>query len=290
MCECGEGVGGRVGVVRAAMQTLFSFFLSMASRPPRTHAPPGAAPLEEAVARALALLDTLTDEGRAASHHVERMRSADLDDCAAIAFLESTRAGLGLVCGLGKGFVIAKVPGKRGWWSPPLAIRALHISVGASAGWRSTSALLTLDAASLARLVTHRAGPAVRLSPGAALAVSCPCAGGSASRDESFEFGLAAADYRVPGPAVGLMADFSVGVTFLTRAPAAASAALLSDGGGGDGGVSTAPPPPPPPAATVLSGAIPTPQALRPLCRALNAAAHLPDRPAAPWPAASPAK
>lgn len=129
----------------------------------------------------------------------------------------------------------------------------------------------------LARLMRPGA-PAVKMSPGASLSISCPCAGGAASRDDSFEFGLAAADYRVPGPR-GMMVDFSVGVTLLSRAGRGASGALLEAGGESAG--------PPPSGAAVLSGAVPTPAALRPLCRALNEAAHLADRPAAPWPAAA---
>ena len=76
--------------------------------PPLLHTP---APdsLEAAVARALALLDSLTDENRAAAHRGECLRTADLDQCKAIAFLESTRAGLGIVGGYGRGFLIAKV-------------------------------------------------------------------------------------------------------------------------------------------------------------------------------------
>ena len=318
-------------------------------------APPAPAPplpaLDAAVGRALTLLDTLT----CPDGHGERLRAADIDAAAAVVFLESWRAGLGLVGGGGRGFLLAKVraraareggdeggwpappsacahshpcctcehwwkrvtpcrrvgmraqrgrekkkrppcvpkknltlplslsfhpthtqlPGKRGWWSAPLAIRAVHLAIGASAGVRTTSALLTLDAAALARLM--RAGsPALRASPGASLSVSCPCAGGTASRDDSFEFGLADADYRVPGGR-GLMVDYSVGVSLLTRAPPAASAALL-------GGVVAGAGAPPPAGAAILSGAVPTPAALRPLCRALNAAAHLADRPAAPWP------
>ena len=171
-------------------------------------------------------------------------------------------------------FLSLQLPGKRGWWSAPLAIRAAHLGVGAAVGARQTSAFLTLDAPALARLMRPSA-PALRLSPGASLSVSCPCAGGAASRDDSFEFGLAAADYRVPGKR-GLMLDYSLGVTLLSRASPAASRALL---GGGDAASAA-----PPSGAAVLSGGVPTPAALRPLCRALNQAAHLADRPAAPWP------
>lgn len=118
--------------------------------------------------------------------------------------------------------------------------------------------------------------PSLRISPGAALAISCPCTGGAASRDDSFEVGLAAADYRLPGPK-GMMVDYSVGLTLLARGAAGASAALLGEEGGEGGGAIPA-------GAAILGGSVPTPAALRPLCRALNAAACLTDRPAAPWP------
>jgi len=174
-----------------------------------------------------------------------------------------------------------QLPGKRGWWSAPLAVRAVHLGVGASAGARTVAALLTLDAAALARLT--RPGGALAASPGASLSVSCPCAGGAASRDDSFEFGLADADYRVPGGR-GLMVDYSLGVSVLSRAGPAARAAMLgAEGGSGRSGRAS----PSPTSAAILSGgggAVPTPAALRPLCRALNDAARLADRPAAPWP------
>lgn len=67
-----------------------------------THPTP---PLDAAVGRALALLDALTDPARSG----DALRSADLDAAAAVCFVESWRAGLGLVCGAGHGFVIAKV-------------------------------------------------------------------------------------------------------------------------------------------------------------------------------------
>jgi len=74
---------------------------SMAPASP-THPTP---PLDAAVSRALALLDALTDPARSG----DALRSADLDAAAAVCFVESWRAGLGLVCGAGHGFVIAKV-------------------------------------------------------------------------------------------------------------------------------------------------------------------------------------
>jgi len=69
--------------------------------------PPVLPPLDQAVCRALALLDSLTSPD--SRTEAQALRVADLDAAAAICFLESWRAGVGLVVGGGHGIVMAKV-------------------------------------------------------------------------------------------------------------------------------------------------------------------------------------
>ena len=225
----------------------------------------------------------------------------DLDAAAAVAFVFETVVGAGVTAGAGRALVLAKLEGKRGFWSAPLVARVGSVGAGASLGARRCATLAFLGRRELERLSR---GSRVRLSAGASLCLAVPLAAktsaaaatptsaaegkspGTKSRkgfspslyrstDLGFDLvGSSAPDYRVSR---GVMADVSLRVSALLPCDKLTRAALLL-GGNGDSSKQKVD------RAALLSGETPAPVAIRPLARRLNAAAGLAARPAAPWP------
>lgn len=222
----------------------------------------------------------------------------DLDTAAAVAFVFETAAGAGLTAGAGRALVLAKVDGKRGFWSAPLVARVFSVGAGASLGARRCATLAFLGRKELERL---RRGSRVRLSAGASLCLAVPLAAKKTptsamsstststkgfspslyrSTDLGFDFaGGSAPDYRISR---GLMADFSLRVHALLPCDRLTREALgQADADGGQVSKNKID------REALLSGETPAPLAIRPLARRLNAAAGLAARPAAPWPGVS---
>lgn len=151
-----------------------------------------------------------------------------------------------------------QIPGKRGFWSAPLRVRTAGVGVGFAAGGRAATTLSLLTAAEVAALAARP----TRLTPCVAMTAAAP--GMPAARDDSLDCvgcvqGRPASAIAEARTSRGLMIDYSAG-------------ARLAWAAGGSGGSALADPRPP--------------RELRDLVHALNGAARLAERPAAPWPAA----
>lgn len=103
--------------------------------------------LAKNIHKAVELLKVLTrqDEGDTKRPHMTSgMPGHEITQAAGVAFLFSTKAGLGLTASSGEGFVLAKVVGSPGW-SAPLLFNASSGGVGISIGYAEVESLTILD-------------------------------------------------------------------------------------------------------------------------------------------------
>lgn len=102
--------------------------------------------LEKDVQKAIDTLKTLTKSK--ASHLVgksQRLPSEELEQCHAVAFFQTTKAGFIASVVSGHGFLLKKVPSSASGWSAPLLFDVKSVGIGFSAGVSTAESVLVLD-------------------------------------------------------------------------------------------------------------------------------------------------